>query len=338
MKAALVLCCIGLAMTMRIMPGDRPKYVPGEYILRLDENLIENFQQEMEVASYLEENFGLELIKSIPVGKLKFMHLKGGDDEFLGQMPAYAGIKFIERNAYGYLDQCIEQPSPGTWGLDRIDQVEALPNATDPIGDDAKYIYGGLEGASVAAYILDTGIDIEHPEFGGRAYAGYAVPGWNHLDNHGHGTHCAGTVGSLSYGVAKSVRLVAVKVVGSFGGSSVEKFLGGMHYIITDHRERSVDGMARSVINISLGYTASDAIDASIQEASDQGISMAVSAGNSNVDACRQSPSRAPAAITTGKYSDRCFFIERAIDLRRTTFFRIEANHLSIPRIPRNRP
>ena len=298
MKVAIVLCLIGMAMAM---PKSRPTHVPGEYILRLDESFIKNNQQEKEVVSYLKKNFGMDLIKSMRVHRLKFLHLKG-DDEFLGQIGALRGVRYIERNAIGYVDQCAEQPSPGTWGLDRVDQVQGPVPYDDPLSDAATYVYGEDMGDGVSVYVLDTGIEIEHENFDGRARWGYNDPNMPSEDNHSHGTHCAGTVGARSYGVAKSVELVAVKVINQFGSGSTDQFLGGMDWIMSDHVARSPSEtvFAKSVISISLGYSPQQSIDDSIQAAADLHISTACSAGNSDADACGQSPARAPVAITTG--------------------------------------
>ena len=117
MKVALVLCFIGMAVAMQPF---RPAYVPGEFILRLDEVVITKLAQEKVLVSYLKTHFGMDLIKSMRLSKLKFLHLKG-DDEFLGQINALDGVKYIERNNLGYIDECSQQPSPGTWGLDRTE-------------------------------------------------------------------------------------------------------------------------------------------------------------------------------------------------------------------------
>jgi len=100
-----------------------------------------------------------------------------------------------------------------TWGLDRIDQ-RALPLS-------GSYTYNQT-GAGVTAYIIDTGILPTHQEFGGRASVGTDLvgDGRNGIDCNGHGTHVAGTIGGATYGVAKGVDLVAVRVFSCTGGSA----------------------------------------------------------------------------------------------------------------------
>ncbi|MCX2971945.1 MULTISPECIES: S8 family serine peptidase, partial [Streptomyces] len=100
------------------------------------------------------------------------------------------------------------QPNP-TWGLDRIDQ----PNL--PLSNS--YTYPDSAGDGVTAYIIDTGINHGHNDFGGRASFGFDAFGGNGNDGNGHGTHVAGTVGGQTYGVAKKVDLVSVRVLNDQG-------------------------------------------------------------------------------------------------------------------------
>ena len=123
-----------------------------------------------------------------------------------------------------------------TWGIDRVDQrtgINGTYNYTDT-------------GAGVTAYVLDTGIRTTHTQFGGRAVVGYDAFGGNGQDCHGHGTHVAGTIGGSTYGVAKGVRLVAVRVLNCAGSGSFAGIIAGIDYVTYSH-----DGP--SVANMSLG-------------------------------------------------------------------------------------
>jgi subtilisin family serine protease len=91
-----------------------------------------------------------------------------------------------------------------TWGLDRIDQRD-LPLSNS-------YTYNNT-GAGVTVYVIDTGIETSHPQFGGRAAIGFDAYGGSGQDCNGHGTHVAGTVGGTTYGVAKGVTLIGVRVL-----------------------------------------------------------------------------------------------------------------------------
>ncbi|MEY4392172.1 MAG: hypothetical protein RLZZ544_881, partial [Actinomycetota bacterium] len=178
--------------------------------------------------------------------------------------------------------------SNATWGLDRIDQ-RTLPLTS-------KYSYTST-GAGVTAYVIDSGIRATHTEFGGRVRPGFtAVSDGNGTnDCMGHGTHVAGTIGSATWGVAKSVSLVPVRVFACSGSSTWSTILAGIDWAINDHQAG-----VPAVANMSLGGGYSSIVNAGVAKAVADGISVAVAAGNSNTDACTASPASEPTAITVG--------------------------------------
>ena len=194
-----------------------------------------------------------------------------------------ARIKFVEEDGQVFADAT---QSNATWGLDRIDQRDR------PL--DGNYNYTPT-GSGVNAYIIDTGIRRSHAQFGGRAFVGYDAigDGQNSNDCNGHGTHVAGTVGGSTYGVAKSVRLYAVRVLDCGGSGSNSGVIAGVDWVKNNH-------VKPAVANMSLGGGASSALDTAVNNAIAAGVTFVVAAGNSNADACNYSPARAANAVTVG--------------------------------------
>jgi hypothetical protein len=149
----------------------------------------------------------------------------------------------------------------------------------------------------VRAYIIDTGIRFTHTDFGGRAVTGFdAIDGGAADDGHGHGTHVAGTVGGSSFGVAKGVTLVGVRVLNNAGQGTTAQVVAGIDWVTGDH-----DPGELAVANMSLGGGIDTAIDNAVTNSIADGVSYAVAAGNENgANACNRSPARTPNAITVG--------------------------------------
>lgn len=193
-------------------------------------------------------------------------------------------VDYIEADQYVGLNTT---QSPATWGLDRIDQRN-LPLS-------GSYTYT-VTGAGITAYIIDTGIRFSHTQFGGRAVSGFdAINGGSADDCNGHGTHVSGTVGGSTYGVAKQISIVGVRVLNCQGSGTNSQVINGINWATGDHAAGEL-----AVANMSLGGGPSNALDNAVRNSIADGITYAIAAGNSNASACNQSPARVAEAITVG--------------------------------------
>lgn len=201
---------------------------------------------------------------------------------FLTAMQKNPQVSYVEEDTLMQTNT-ITQSNP-VWGLDRIDQHNL------PLSKSFNY---NKTGSGVNAYIVDTGILASHQEFNGRVQTGYSAIADNNGTNdcNGHGTHVAGTVGGSTYGIAKNVGLVPVRVLDCAGSGAMSGVIAGLDWIIQNGRKSAV-------VNMSLGGSAYSTLDTAIDNLFNNGYVPVVAAGNSNTDACTSSPARAGKAIT----------------------------------------
>ena len=252
--------------------------IPGDYIVTLRGNVAD-------VAAVAQSISGLHK------GELKHLYksaLKGFSVRNISEAAAtaIAGDPRVERVEADQVMTAIATQSPATWGIDRIDQ-HARPL-------DNSYTYAN-DGTNVTVYIIDTGINFTHNDFGGRATKGIdeVTVGGSAADCNGHGTHVSGTVGGTTYGVAKNVNLVAVRVLNCQGSGTTSGVVAGIDWVTANR-------VSPAAANMSLGGGFSATLNQAVARAVAAGVTFAVAAGNSAANACNSSPSSEPSAITVG--------------------------------------
>lgn len=207
-------------------------------------------------------------------------------------------VAFVEKDSMVYANEFdIQKGAP--WGLARISHRAPLS-----LGSFNQYLFDSEGGEGVTSYVIDTGVFVDHTQFEGRALWGATIPtGDSDTDGNGHGTHCAGTIASKDYGVAKKANVVAVKVLRSNGSGSMSDVVKGVEFAAKAHQSAAKagkKGFKGSTANMSLGGGKSPALDLAVNAAVKAGIHFAVAAGNENQDAANTSPASAELAITVG--------------------------------------
>jgi subtilisin family serine protease len=199
-----------------------------------------------------------------------------------GQLNAlrhHPDVAYVEQDQ-AYAAAATQSGAP--WGLDRIDQ-HALPLS-------GTYTYT-TTASGVYAYVIDTGINTTHVQFGGRASVAYDATGGNGQDCNGHGTDVAAVLGGSTYGVAKGVRLRAVRVLDCNGSGTTAWMIAGVDWV-------RLNRVNPAVANISVGGGFSSALNTAVNNLASSGVFVAVAAGNGNADACGFSPASAASALT----------------------------------------
>ncbi|WP_434742211.1 S8 family serine peptidase [Micromonospora sp. SH-82] len=282
--------CVVTGSAAVAAPGDRerafvrgtenPGAVPDRYIVVLKDRATDKAVRS--AASTLTKANG---------GKIRKIYTEAVDG-YSATMTSRQAQRVADDPAVAYVEQVqrvtasATQPNP-PWGLDRVDQV--TPKLT------GSYTYSNT-GKGVTAYVVDSGIDIDHTDFDGRAANGYDFVDDDAVaqDCDGHGTHVAGTIGGTTYGVAKQVKLVGVRVLNCVGAGDSEQLLAAIDWV-------TQNAVKPAVVNLSLGFGGiNHAVDDAVNRSISSGLTYVVAAGNEQQDACQVSPASVPAAITVG--------------------------------------
>ncbi|WP_240943214.1 S8 family peptidase [Planosporangium thailandense] len=266
--------------TGEIRGAGAPDAVRGSYIVVFKDDMVPSTAVDTMARSMVARRGGA--VRQTWAAAVHGFELRAGA-QTARQIAADPRVAYVEQNRI--LRISATQNNPPAFGLDRVDQRN-LPL-------DGKFT-APTTASNVNAYIIDSGIRVSHVDFGGRAsFVFNAVGDGINTDCNGHGTHVAGTVGGSTFGLAKQVRLFAVKVVDCNGAGDVASIVNGVNFVTRN-------AVKPAVANMSLGGGASATIDRAVNASIASGVTYAIAAGNENQNACNDSPARVPAAITVG--------------------------------------
>ncbi|KAG0364431.1 Secreted subtilisin-like serine protease sub11 [Gamsiella multidivaricata] len=284
----LIVACVALFASSDAAPllkSNSGKPIPDSYIVVLKEgHKVSDFVPKFEAIAKRQNGRG----RKSTIGR-KYNSIQGFsatvNSAALKELLAADEVSYVEQDQIVTIN-ALTQNNPPSWGLPRVSMRQN--------NRGAPYYYQDQAGAGVTAYVIDTGINTAHTEFGGRATMGANfVSGSANTDENGHGTHVSGTIGGATYGVAKKVKLVGVKVLNAQGSGSYSGIVAGMDWVA----QRAAG--SKAVVNMSLGGGKSQALDDAVTRLYNAGVPVIIAAGNdANADACNGSPSGAQGSFT----------------------------------------
>ncbi|KAK9236776.1 peptidase S8/S53 domain-containing protein [Lipomyces kononenkoae] len=261
--------------------------VSGTYLIQLT--------PDTNITSYLDEHpfVKTKLIRTYSFGGFRAI-AADFDEEFINTLGVEPLVENISPDIVLRANVVTQTDAPRH--LARISQRPVL-RASEPL----TYEYDDSAGEGIDAYVLDTGIYLAHPDFEGRAVEGADYTGEGSGDSNGHGTHVAGLIGSNTYGVAKKITLIEVKVLGATGGGSLSNVIAGLDYAANSR----ISSGRKGVANLSLGAIYNPILNSAITSAVQSGLAVVVAAGNDALPACAFSPASSREALTVGALDDQ---------------------------------
>ncbi|CAN9195792.1 unnamed protein product [Alternaria alternata] len=301
MYTPLFLVLLSSAFAAPLIKVDSTDAVAGKYIVKLKGDVTSKAEEDLTapIAANIDFKYTMSGFRGF-AGSIS--------DQELTRLQAseharYTSVDYIQQDARVHMFETKTQVN-ATWGLGRISHIEPGQN---------NYLYDSTAGEGTCVYVVDTGIETTHPEFEGRAYflADFSEEG-DQIDGAGHGTHVAGTIGSLTWGVAKKTTLFAVRVLDSSGTGTNAGVLAGMQFVITDAKERmdAGDCPKGALANMSLGGRKSQVMNDAAAAIVAAGIFLDVAAGNEGTLADYSSPSSDPTVCTVATTANNGTLIE----------------------------
>jgi hypothetical protein len=271
-----------------------PTCIQGQYMVRYYEN---STLEEVQKHWALLKEIGIEFIATYNIEDIYKGFAAKMSDDVVKVLQLHPLVAEMSLDCLMYTQEILQScggtdTTAASWGLARTSHYGSISG-----GMNNHYTHGLNGGSSTYVYVVDTGIYVNHRDFGGRATFGANYAGGSNNDGNGHGTHCAGTIGGATFGVAKGARLIAVKVLSDSGSGSISGIISGIQWCTSNYNNQQPVG-TYGVISMSLGGTSGGTMQTAIRAARTAGIVVVVAAGNSNTNACSFYPAAYPECIT----------------------------------------
>ncbi|ETS81797.1 hypothetical protein PFICI_06799 [Pestalotiopsis fici W106-1] len=288
---------------VRMMNADATNAIDGSYIVVYKKNCtedevnahaleIKNFVKKRNVGKRALDGRQLSTtVRTWTMTSLKAVHFETADFAAMN-LGSNSMIDYVEPDMK-VTTLALQSQTNAPTGLVRLSHATASGNATSQ-----GYVFDDTAGSGITAYIVDTGILTTHDEYQGRATLEFNAVNNVDTDENGHGSHVAGTIGGATFGVAKNVSLIGVKVLDADGSGTNSGVIDGLNFVASDAQAKGLGGKA--VMNMSLGGSKSNAVNSAVEAIASAGVVPVVAAGNEDQDAGNTSPASAPDAITVG--------------------------------------